>query len=135
MSAGFNEELINCPAGCGRKFNKDSLIIHYKICKDVFQQKRCVFNSQLKRVGYDYFIGNKKNLPQFSSPKSIKMKTENAQIKTPQITSKYLQVISTKRFCKGCLRDFDIKIADDHIQKCTQKLPKINGLSKLNEIY
>ncbi|CAD8064903.1 unnamed protein product [Paramecium sonneborni] len=130
MFTEFSEELINCPAGCGRKFNKDSLIIHYKICKDVFQQKRYIFNSQLKRVGYDYFIGNQKKLPQITSPRSIKIKTETSQIKTPQITSKYMQNISTKKFCKGCLRDFDLKIADDHIQKCLQKMPRIIAFCK-----
>ena len=32
-------ELVPCPAGCGRKFNKTSIARHAKICKKVFQTK------------------------------------------------------------------------------------------------
>ncbi|CAD8159027.1 unnamed protein product [Paramecium pentaurelia] len=125
------EDLILCPQGCGRKFNKDSLLKHYKVCKDVFQQKRSAFNSQLKRVGFDYFIENKQKLPQFSPPKTTKLKTEILPYRSPQVSSKYNQILNAKKFCKGCLREFDFRIADDHIQKCVQKNKQNNPFTKI----
>lgn len=43
-------DLITCSAGCGRKFNPDSIEKHEKVCKKVFQSKRKEFNTQSKRI-------------------------------------------------------------------------------------
>jgi len=37
---GGDEELIECPQGCGRKFNANAIEKHAKICVKVFQKKR-----------------------------------------------------------------------------------------------
>jgi hypothetical protein len=43
-------DLVECPEGCGRKFNKKALETHVKACKVVFMSKRKEFNSQAKRI-------------------------------------------------------------------------------------
>jgi hypothetical protein len=42
-------DLQECPAGCGRKFNPVALQKHAKLCKKVFQTKRKTFESQAQR--------------------------------------------------------------------------------------
>jgi len=39
-----------CRAGCGRKFNPDSISKHEAVCKKVFQKKRKEFNTQNQRL-------------------------------------------------------------------------------------
>ncbi|KAM3129671.1 Zinc finger C2HC domain-containing protein 1A [Paramecium bursaria] len=43
-------ELEECPEGCGRKFNVNSLQKHIKVCKKVFQQKRKAFDMKEQRI-------------------------------------------------------------------------------------
>jgi predicted Fe-S protein YdhL (DUF1289 family) len=43
------------------------------------------------------------------------MKTEITAYKTPQAHSKYNLVMNAKKFCQGCYREFDARIADEHI--------------------
>lgn len=43
-------DLIICPEGCGRKFNRRALEKHAKACKLVFMSKRKEFNSEAKRI-------------------------------------------------------------------------------------
>ena len=40
---------MECPQGCGRKFNRKALEKHAKACKLVFMSKRKEFNSEAKR--------------------------------------------------------------------------------------
>lgn len=42
-------DLVECPEGCGRKFNRKALEKHAKACKLVFMSKRKEFNSEAKR--------------------------------------------------------------------------------------
>ena len=42
-------DLEECPAGCGRRFNPVALQKHAKLCKKVFQTKRKTFESQAQR--------------------------------------------------------------------------------------
>ncbi len=44
-TGGDEGGFIECPEGCGRKFNELALEKHVKICKKVFQTKRKEFNS------------------------------------------------------------------------------------------
>lgn len=55
-------DLYECYEGCGRMFSKEALKHHEKICKKIFQSKRKVFNSQLKR------IQNEKNAAENGAP-------------------------------------------------------------------
>jgi len=41
---------VQCPEGCGRKFNRKALEKHAKACKLVFMSKRKEFNSEAKRL-------------------------------------------------------------------------------------
>ena len=41
---------MECSAGCGRKFNPDSIEKHEKVCKKVFQSKRKEFNTMAQRI-------------------------------------------------------------------------------------
>lgn len=43
-------DLVECPEGCGRKFNRKALEKHAKACKLVFMSKRKQFNSEAKRL-------------------------------------------------------------------------------------
>lgn len=43
-------DLVECPEGCGRKFNRKALEKHSKACKLVFMSKRKEFNSEAKRL-------------------------------------------------------------------------------------
>lgn len=43
-------DLVECPEGCGRKFNRKALEKHAKACKLVFMSKRKEFNSEAKRL-------------------------------------------------------------------------------------
>lgn len=61
---------MECPEGCGRKFNKKALETHTKACKIVFMSKRKEFNSQAKRisnkeqVGIAFYSGNSREASQ-----------------------------------------------------------------------
>lgn len=44
---------VECPEGCGRKFNEEALEKHVKICKKVFQTKRKEFDSAAMRQPED----------------------------------------------------------------------------------
>lgn len=50
MQAGSENDLLECPEGCGRKFNRKALEKHAKACKLVFMSKRKEFNSEAKRL-------------------------------------------------------------------------------------
>jgi hypothetical protein len=43
-------ELYQCMEGCERMFSKDALQHHEKICKKIFQSKRKLFDSKMKRL-------------------------------------------------------------------------------------
>ena len=45
-----DSDLVECPEGCGRKFNRKALEKHAKACKLVFMSKRKEFNSEAKRI-------------------------------------------------------------------------------------
>ncbi|CAD8179699.1 unnamed protein product [Paramecium pentaurelia] len=45
-----DEDLIECPDGCGRKFKRSALQKHIKICKKVFQEKRKAFDTKEQRI-------------------------------------------------------------------------------------
>jgi len=49
QNASSDEELIECPAGCGRSFFAHVLEKHAKICVKVFQTKRKEFNTAAQR--------------------------------------------------------------------------------------
>lgn len=42
-------DLVECSAGCGRRFNSQAVEKHEKICRKVFQEKRKVFDSSEHR--------------------------------------------------------------------------------------
>ncbi|CAD8088726.1 unnamed protein product [Paramecium primaurelia] len=45
-----DEDLIECPEGCGRKFKRSALQKHIKVCKKVFQEKRKAFDTKEHRI-------------------------------------------------------------------------------------
>ncbi|CAD8095230.1 unnamed protein product [Paramecium sonneborni] len=45
-----DEDLVECPEGCGRKFKRSALQKHIKICKKVFQEKRKAFDTKEHRI-------------------------------------------------------------------------------------
>ena len=45
-----NEEMIECPEGCGRSFRQDALDKHVIACKKIFQTKRKEFETNKKRA-------------------------------------------------------------------------------------
>ena len=49
QNASSDEELFDCPAGCGRRFFAHVLDKHAKICVKVFQTKRKEFNTAAQR--------------------------------------------------------------------------------------
>jgi hypothetical protein len=44
------KDFVECSAGCGRRFNPDSIDKHEKVSKKVFQSKRKEFNTLAQRV-------------------------------------------------------------------------------------
>jgi len=58
------DELIECPEGCGRRFNPKALEKHAKVCQKVFQEKRKAFNSAQQRITEDLIaLQNEKKKP------------------------------------------------------------------------
>ena len=51
---------MECPEGCGRKFNRKALEKHAKACKLVFMSKRKEFNSEAKRLGNKELLKHQK---------------------------------------------------------------------------
>ena len=50
MSKAGDEVLEMCSRGCGRAFHPSALPTHEKICRQVFQSKRKVFNTAVHRL-------------------------------------------------------------------------------------
>ena len=48
-----NQQMHQCPEGCGRSFIEEALEKHIKICKKVFQSKRKKFDIQKQRLEDD----------------------------------------------------------------------------------
>jgi len=56
MPPESENDLVMCPEGCGRKFNRKALERHAKACKLVFMSKRKEFNSEAKRVSKEQAV-------------------------------------------------------------------------------
>ncbi|KAL4427026.1 hypothetical protein ABPG74_000981 [Tetrahymena malaccensis] len=72
----LQQDLIECPEGCGRKFAENILVKHAKVCKKVFQQKRKAFNSAAQRQLEDEEGGK---IPQISKPPPKKQAPKNTK--------------------------------------------------------
>lgn len=58
-----DDGFIKCPEGCGRKFTNLALKRHVKICKEVFLNKRDVFNtSQYRKLKESQELDNRRKL-------------------------------------------------------------------------
>jgi hypothetical protein len=138
-------ELIDCPEGCGRRFNENALIKHQKVCRKVFQSQRQQFDSAAMRVVSDEQTGLKVNVkkgaknnkpPQAEKPVGSKKgkwaaqsEAFRAQLKAArgeQITKEEANAMAaaleqdlTK--CPHCQRKFNEKAASRHIPFCEQK--------------
>ncbi|KAL4466340.1 hypothetical protein ABPG72_020189 [Tetrahymena utriculariae] len=79
----LEQDLIECPEGCGRKFAENILEKHAKVCKKVFQQKRRVFNSaaqrQLDEEEGGGGVGIPSKIPPISKPLPKKQPPKNSK--------------------------------------------------------
>jgi len=71
-----DEELVECPAGCGRSFFQHVLEKHAKNCQKVFQSKRKAFNAAAQRQTED-----QQNIPT-NPKKKPAMKSQNTMQQT-----------------------------------------------------
>ncbi|EAS07289.2 zinc finger, C2H2 type protein (macronuclear) [Tetrahymena thermophila SB210] len=78
----LQQDLIECPEGCGRKFAENILEKHAKVCKKVFQQKRRVFNSAAQRQLDEEEgggVGIPSKIPPISKPLAKKQAPKNTK--------------------------------------------------------
>lgn len=64
----------------------------------------------------------------FSQKEQILKAHQQTEINTPRIVTK--KNLEGKVFCRGCLREFNPKIAEEHITKCVQRQDLVRMLRK-----
>ena len=115
-------ELFECVEGCGRSFVKEALKHHEKACKRIFQSKRKVFNSQVKRLalengkefenrGYNGKVSvNKVGI------KSSKSKQSNWENKSHQLRKDLKNAKEKKGVAEKKVKDVPAKKTGDKIE-------------------
>lgn len=119
--ASFNilmdKPLLTCPMGCGRSFIEESLRVHMKVCKEVFQQKRMQFNTKVKRLG----IYNIKDKPELlTSPRQGQEKLKTEVPNCTKIVKNPLP--QPQKICSSCKKMIDSDKFPVHIGKCRLKI-------------
>jgi hypothetical protein len=147
-----NEVLISCSEGCGRKFNKNSLIKHEAVCRNVFLSKNKVFDMTAKRLTNEkgeLIVNLKKIQSKANEPKKKreegkipKWKLESAMLRNGlkginnkngdnTEEAKLAAILKDQECinCPSCNRNFSEKAGNRHIPLCAERAK--NGKLKL----
>lgn len=141
----IDEEIIlyPCPEKCGRKFSKENLVKHKKVCKKVFQTKRKTFDASKQRQDDEMLEFNRKQKRKKGGKKEpvkrkfkgmAKWKLESKKLRNairlgrgagPEIDKDMREVEEYEQeqmtTCKFCNRTFNDKAAQRHITFCERK--------------
>ena len=139
-------QFVECRAGCGRKFNPDSIAKHEANCRQVFQKKRKEFNTQNQRL----VDNEQKKLMRHGEHVDKKMEVQKAKQKVPKWKAQSLELRTGIKMarsddyapsakeqqmmqaaqqeqmvkCHVCGRTFNENAAKRHIPFCEQQQKK-----------
>jgi DNA repair exonuclease SbcCD ATPase subunit len=120
--------LVECPEGCGRKFNPKAIDKHIKICQKG-EKKRKVF--KVKVVDEEAEKLKKEEPVQEKKKEKVpKWKKESEAFRSRLGNKEVAEPVDDRIECPSCGRKFNEDAAERHISKCVQRTSMANFKKK-----